>query len=100
VKKFEDTVFGKTLIASGGEVDDGTLRSRLKAGWSYEDAISEPKNSGVTLRARKGQTLKARCERAGISYCAVRERIKKGWSEEEALSIPQRGKRETKTTSS
>ena len=59
-----------------------TVKSRMRRGFSLEDAIEKPggKKSAVRLRER--------CEDSGINYETVRARIRSGMTEEEALLTP------------
>lgn len=71
------------------------IRSRLRLGWSVEDALTKPvnKNMGPVRQealSYKGitGTLKEICKAVGANYHTVQTRMYRGWSLEQAIEMP------------
>lgn len=71
------------------------IRSRLRLGWSVEDALTKPvnKNMGPVRKealSYKGTTgtLKEICKAVGANYHTVQTRMYRGWSLEQAIETP------------
>jgi len=79
--------------AARSGIDEATIRSRLKAGWTPEEAVTTP--SLLRLITAQGQTmwLAAWARQSGISEGTIRSRIQKGWTPAEAVTIPSRSRR-------
>lgn len=78
-------------MAEAHEIAVGTLRTRLKSGWTLEEALTTPTNYRETYRDHEGREFKglqAMCKYHGISVNAYKLREKKGWSIEKILTTP------------
>ena len=100
-KPKEITSVGKQFIYNGKEYSSLTsfckeyslnydlVKSRLKYGWSFEDAISKPKQERNTV-LYDGKFYKSITELAkdvGISVHTIRSRLNSGYSVEESIII-------------
>ena len=72
-----------------------TLRSRLRDGWSIEDAFSKPHfDGGIDVTGNiitiDGETHNVTwwCEKNGIAKSTFYRRLKRGWSVEKAATMP------------
>ena len=76
--------------------DYGTMRKKIKAGYSVDEALSKPRNQRVNKNSHieyKGQvypTYTALAEATGISYRAMLRRLKEGYSIDEAVAKPRK----------
>lgn len=67
------------------------VRSRLKRGWSLEDAISKPKKTTravniTSYRGKEYDSVMALCKEHDLDYDLVTNRLRCGWNLEDALS--------------
>lgn len=62
-----------------------TIRGRLRAGWTIEDALNIPTQKSIILPT--GETIKQYCDKVGLNINTVQNRLKKGWSLEKALKL-------------
>lgn len=74
----------KVALTNG--IAESTCRSRVRGGWSLEDAAQEVRNR-KTLNSVQSQKLIDKAEANGISAKRYRARINRGWTEEEASTI-------------
>lgn len=89
------TAFGETKtveeFARQYGTNSGTVVTRLKMGWTPEDALTKPaakKFSGVRMVTAFGRTqsVSAWCEELGQSRSVITKRLNAGWEPEEALA--------------
>lgn len=68
------------------------LKTRLKYGWSFEDALNTPVKPSERLIEYNGEThnIKQWANLRGISKHALTGRLSRGWTFEDAISIPPR----------
>ena len=77
------------------------VKSRLRNGWSLEDAISKParvrrnmnsrdSNMGFSYNGKEYSSVYSFCKEYGLSYNLVKNRLRSGWSLEDAISKPAR----------
>lgn len=69
-----------------------TLSTRIKRGWSEDDAINTPVED-------KSQCLRLRARKLGLNEDVVCSRFYRGWSEEKALSTPIKSRKRLKDLS-
>jgi hypothetical protein len=86
------TFKGKTLclrdFAKEVGIPEGTLRGRLKRGWSVERALTEPSSKLITVNG-KSLTLAGWARELGVGVSTINARIhRRGWSAERALTTP------------
>ena len=68
-------------IAENIGIKPGTVTTRLKRGWSEDDAVNTPVNDNSNCITRKAIAL-------GLDAGVIISRITRGWSEEKALTTP------------
>lgn len=82
------------LIQQKG-LDREALRSRLRSGWSVEDAVDIPvkhhARTPVVYRGVEYRTLAELCRRLNLPYSLVANRLKVGATLEDAIEIPRGG---------
>lgn len=68
----------------------GALKTRLKYGWSFEDALNTPVKPFEHLVEYEGEThnIKQWARLRGISSDALSGRLERGWSFEDAINTP------------
>lgn len=68
----------------------GALKTRLKYGWSFEDALNTPVKPFEHLVEYDGEThnIKQWARLRGISSDALSGRLERGWSFEDAINTP------------
>lgn len=70
-----------TELAEQSNIPHGTLRARLRRGWTLDRAINEPVHT-------KSKSICAQAKDRGLSPATVLCRVNRGWPIEKALSTP------------
>lgn len=75
----------------------GTVNSRLRRGWTYEEATQIPVQRkvlelNVPLYEYKGKYLSVKqiAEIYNLNYKTIHKRLQRGWNIDEAIEIPVR----------
>ncbi len=71
-------------------IDPGTLRARLRKGWSPEQVLTKPVEHPMISYAGRTQSLLAWAKELNTTSCVIWRRLHLGWSTEKALTYPVR----------